>query len=159
MNLHKLTEQYIQIQDEDLPDDVLADTLEAMEGEIEIKGENLAKVIEKINYDIDTLKAHKANIDKRIKARVNKIESIKNYLRENMEATGIKKLQSPLFTINCVEGRNMVNIVNEDELDDDYVTVKVVTSPDKKKILEDLKQGVDVKGATLAKTKSSIRIS
>ena len=158
MKLHELSEDYKRLQDEDLPAEVIQDTLEAIEGEIQIKGENIALLVQNWDSDIQVLKEYKAKLDVKIKERQNRIEWLKNYLRGNMEATEIKKIECPLFTINCVVGREIVQIDDENAIPDEYVTVKVITTPDKKKLLEALKDGETILGASLTRSKSSIRI-
>lgn len=159
MKLYELTEQYQQVQNlEDLPEEALADTLEGIEGEIADKAEGIMMAVQNLNAEIEALRAHKKAIDARISARVNRAEAIKDYLRHNMEASGIKQITCPLFTINCVQGREIAEVEDINKLKGGYVTVKVTQAANKAKILEDLKAGTDVKGAKLARAKSSIRI-
>ena len=153
MTLHNISEQYLAIQDEDLPEDVIADTIEGLEGEFQVKAENIGLLTQNWQSEIEQLEAYKRTIEQKIKAKKNRIDSLKDYLRGNMEATGIIKIDCPLFAINCVQGRDMVAIDDESLIPDDYITVKDVTSPDKRKILEDLKQGIDIPGVSLTKTK------
>lgn len=158
MRLHELSADYLSLQEEDIGEEAIADTLEAIEGEIELKAENIGLLVENWESDIAVLTEYKKKLEAKIATKKNRIESLKDYLRENMEVTGIKKIQCPLFAINCVSGRDMVSIDDQDQLPDEFVSVQVVTKPDKKKILEALKQGDDVSGASLTRTKSSIRI-
>ena len=158
MKLHELTADVKSLQDMDLPDDVLADTLEGIEGEFKDKGISLGMVVQNIEAEIDALKAHKATIDQKIKTRTNKIAWLKNYLRENMEASGISKIESPLFNVTCRKAAQVVVIDDEDQVPDDYMNVKTVITPDKKKIAADLKEGVEVPGCRLDRGNSSILI-
>ena len=158
MKLHELSEQYNAIQDEDLPEEAIVDTLEAIEGEIQVKGENIALLVQNWESDILALTEHKKKIDQKIKSRKNRIEYLKDYLRENMEATGIKKIECPLFSISCVKGRDVVAVTDVEALSDEYIRLTVKEEPDKKKILEDLKAGTTVQGAIISQAKSSIRI-
>ena len=84
----------------------------------------------------------------------NRKESLKDYLRENMEATGIKKISCPLFTINCVAGRDIAIIDNIDLLPDDYIDAEVVISAKKADITKSLKPGEDIPGTHLEKSKT-----
>ena len=156
--LHELTEQYLSISDEDVPPEAIADTLEAIEGEIQLKGENIGLLVQNWQSDIDALKEYKKQLDYKIQCKQNRIDNIKEYLRGNMEASGIKKIQCPLFTINCVGGRAMVSIDDEESIPDEYMTVTVTTKADKKAILDALKNGESIEGASLTESKSSIRI-
>lgn len=157
--LHDLTGQYLKLaNDEDLPADAIADTLEALEGTIHEKAQSLADWsldmdgnILKIDAAIERLADKKKSIQKRK-------ESLIEYLLMNMEASGIKKITCPLFNITYVEGSDIVEITDESALPDDYVSVKTTVSPDKVLIKKALKDGYEVAGARLGKGKSSIRI-
>ena len=158
MKLHELTSDVLALQQEDLPEDVLADTLEALQGEFEDKGQALGAVVQNIEAEIDALKAHKATIDQKIKTRTNKIAWLKNYLRENMVASGIDKIECPLFTVTCRKPSKVVVIDDEDLVPDDYMNVKVTTTPDKKAIAAALKEGEDIPGCRLADGQVGITI-
>lgn len=157
--LHLLTGQYLELaNNEDLPADAIADTLEAIQGTIHEKAQALADWsldmdgnMLKIDAAIERLQDKKKSIQKRK-------ESLHEYLRMNMEAADIKKISCPLFTITHVDGSDIVEITDESALPDDYVSVKTTVSPDKNLIKKALKDGYEVSGARLGKGKSSIRI-
>lgn len=157
--LHVLTGELLELaRNEDLPPDAIRDTIEAIQGTIEEKAKSLADWsldmdgdIEKIDAAIDRLAQRK----KHIQARK---ESLIEYIKSNMEASGIKKISCPLFTITYVEGPDVVEIIEEAEIPDDYVNVKTTIIPDKNLIKKALKDGYEVAGARLGKGKSSLRI-
>jgi hypothetical protein len=157
--LHELTGQFLELaNNEDLPAEAIRDTLEAMEGDIRSKAVSLADWaldmdgnIEKIDAAIERLQDKKKSIAKRK-------ESLIEYLRNNMEATGISKIQCPLFSITLVAGREAVAISDESAIPDDFLNVKTVISPDKTAIAKALKDGKEVAGASLQRGQSSIRI-
>jgi len=108
--------------------------------------------------DVEPIDSAIARLQARKKVIQNKQASLKNYLRENMERTGIKKISCPLFTITCVPGREVAYIDNEEALPEDYLSVKTTISPDKTAITKALKEGTTIEGAHLERAKSSIRI-
>jgi ectoine hydroxylase-related dioxygenase (phytanoyl-CoA dioxygenase family) len=136
----------------------ITDTLEAIEGEFNDKAESLVSVVLNMDGDVTAIDSQIERLQARKTAIKNRQESMKDYLRQNMEATGIKKISCPLFTINCVEGRQIAVIDNEESLPDEFVKVKTTVSPDKNAIAKALKEGEDVPGASLQRAKSSIRI-
>lgn len=156
--LHELTGQYLSISDEDLPPEAIADTLEAIEGEIQLKGENIGLLVQNWQSDIDALKEYKKQLDYKIQCKQNRIDNIKEYLRGNMEASGIKKIECPLFNITCGKGRAVVSIDDEDSIPDEYMTVTTNIKPDKKKLLDALKGGEVIEGVSLTESKSTLRI-
>ncbi len=83
---------------------------------------------------------------------------MKEYLRINMEASGIKKIECPIFTITLKAGRDIVQINDEEKIPSDYLNIKTTMTPMKKEILAALKEGDEVAGANIVKSKSSISI-
>lgn len=161
--LYELTENYRELQaladgaDEDLAVAV-RDTLEAVAGEFHEKGQAVAMVSLNMDGDIEAIDSQIERLQERKRMITNRQNSLKEYLRQNMEATGITKITHPLFTITCAKGREIAVIDDDKALDDDYVRVKTSVEPDKPAILKALKDGVEVKGAHIELGKSSIRI-
>lgn len=162
MKLYELSEQYLELQqlgeDGEIPPEVIADTLEAIEGELDQKAENLVMVVQHWDASIDAMKAHKKMIDARIKAFENRKANLIDYLRSNMERTEINKISCPLFTITLVKGREVVIVDDEDAIPDEYVETKITTAPRKNDIAKALKNGDEIPGAHLERSKSSVRI-
>jgi hypothetical protein len=136
----------------------IADTLEGIEGEFNDKANAIVSMVLNMDGDVEPIDSAIARLQARKKVIQNKQASLKNYLRENMERTGIKKISCPLFTITCVPGREIAYIDNEEALPDDYLSVKTTISPDKTAITKALKDGTTIEGAHLERAKSSIRI-
>lgn len=161
--LYALTAQFKELEaiaegaDEDLSV-ALRDTMQAIAGEFEDKGRAIATLVLNIGADVDALDAEIARLQERKRAVVNRQESLKDYLRENMDAAGIKKITHPLFSITCAPGRQVVVIDSESDIPDEYVSVKTEVKPDKVSILAALKEGVEIPGAHIELSKSSIRI-
>jgi len=155
MNLHEISDNYLAVQD--IEDVDINDTLDAIEGEFESKAESIVKVIVNIESDMERIENEIKRLKSRSELFSRKIDGIKDYLRANMERTGIKNIKGPLFTITCAAGRDVVVIDNVESLPDHLVSVKTSISPDKVAILEALKAG-PVDGAHIEKSKSSIRI-
>jgi DNA polymerase II small subunit/DNA polymerase delta subunit B len=143
--------------DEDLAK-ALSDTMEAIEGEFQEKSKALAMVTLNMDGDIDAISAQIARLTERKKMMVNRQESLKEYLRSNMERTGITKISHPLFTITLGKGRPVVVIDEESKIPDEYMNTKVETTPKKAEIAKALKEGKDVPGAHSEIGKSSISI-
>lgn len=160
--LHEITDKHRDLlklaeSDEDMAHAV-ADTMESIEGEFEEKALSLMAVVDNIGGDIPAIDEMIARLTARKKAIQNKQESMKDYLRMNMEASGISKIKCPLFTITLAKGRDMVQIDNVDEIPADYVDIKTSFVPMKREILAALKAGEQISGASLTKSKTSIRI-
>lgn len=122
--LYELAEEYNELlemmEDDSVDMEVLRDTLEGVEGEIEIKAENLAKIIKEldgtatmIETEINRLKAKKDAIS-------NNAKSAKKYLESVMIATGKKKFKTDLFGFSIQKNPPSLVIDQEEDIPDEY---------------------------------------
>lgn len=161
--LYQITEQYKELAvlaetaEEDLAV-ALRDTMEGIEGDFQEKGKAIAMVALNIDGDLEAIQSQIDRLTERKRIITNRRESLKEYLRTNMEASGITKITHPLFTIACGKGKPIVVIDDEKAIPDDYVNVKVTSAPDKAAIAKAIKEGIEVPGAHTEIGKSSISI-
>lgn len=161
--LYTITEQFKELAalaenaDEDLAV-ALRDTMEGIEGEFQEKGKAIAMVALNIDGDLEAIQSQIDRLTERKRIITNRKDSLKEYLRTNMEASGITKITHPLFTITCGKGKPIVVIDDEKAIPDDYVNVKVTSAPDKAAIAKAIKDGIEVPGAHTETGKSSISI-
>lgn len=161
--LYEISEQYSELSaladsDDENMKEAVATTLECIEGDFNDKAQALVTVVHNMDSDVESIDAEIKRLQARKTAIKNRQDSMRDYLRENMERTGIKKISCPLFTINCVAGREIAVINDESNIPDEYMTVKTEIRPDKAAITKALKDGVEIPGVSLDRAKSSIRI-
>ncbi len=162
-HLYELTADVIALQkmaDEEDDPSQFADTLALIGGEFESKAANVVLVARNIEAPIAAIDAEIDRLQKMKKSIVSKSEWLTNYLRENMEASGITKIEcsNPPFTISLVKGREISVIDSEADIPDEYMRVTTSVAPDKNAITKALKEGVEIPGVHLDLSKSSIRI-
>lgn len=161
--LYTVTEQFKELAalaetaDEDLAI-ALRDTMEGIEGEFQEKGKAIAMVTLNIDGDLEAIQSQIDRLTERKRIINNRKESLKEYLRTNMEASGITKITHPLFTITCGKGKPTVVIDDEKAIPDEFINVKVTSAPDKAMIAKAIKEGNEVPGAHSEIGKSSISI-
>ncbi len=160
--LYEITEQHKELlaladENEDMAQAV-ANTMELIEGDFNDKAISLIHVVNNMGDDVETIKNEIARLSARKKIMENKQASMKEYLRVNMEASCIKKITCPLFTITLKSGRDIVKIYDSDKIPSDYLNIKTIMTPMKKEILDALKNGDNVDGASIIKSSSSIII-
>ena len=160
VSLYKLTEQQRELKELAAGDDTGAfdDTFQALEGQFNEKSIAVVHVIQNVDSDISVIDDEISRLSEMKSVLKNKKESIREYLRTNMEANGITKIECPIFKISLAKGRDVVFIDNEDLIPDDLVEVTVVQKPNKAEILRRLKAGDDVPGARIEKSQTSLRI-
>ena len=160
--LYQLSEQHRELQqlvdNEVMTLDDVADTFEGLEGQFNEKAVSLVHIINNMDSDTSEIDAEIKRLQGRKKTIENKQVSVREYLRTNMEASGITKIECPLFGITLAKGRDTVFIEDESKIPDELVDISVVQKPDKRKILAMLKAGEDVPGCRIEKTKQSLRI-
>lgn len=143
--------------DEDLAV-ALHDTMGAIQAEFEDKGKAIAMLTLNIDGDLEAIQSQIDRLTERKRIISNRKESLKEYLRTNMEASGITKISHSLFTIALGKGRPVVVIDNEKSIPEDYFNTKVTSTPDKAMIAKAIKDGFEVPGAHSETGKSSISI-
>jgi len=103
MKLYELTAQYDEalktLSDMNLPQEVVEDTLEALSGEIEEKATNVAKYMENLLADASAIKDAEKKMAARRKVIENRAAHLKEYLKVNMERSGITEVSCPYFQI------------------------------------------------------------
>lgn len=92
MNLYELSSVYknflIAVDNGEIPEEAIADTLEAIEGAIDEKIDNIACVLKVLEAEEAAIKAEEDRLAQRRKAKANAKERTKNYLSEMLIALG-----------------------------------------------------------------------
>ncbi len=159
MKLYEIAQQYNALMSlNDVPAEQIADTLALIEGDLKDKTNNIRAVLAHFESGVNAIDNEIARLSAMKKQAQSRSEALLDYLRVNMEATGIKKIECDLFTVTLRSGSPVVVVEDESALPDQFITVKTTTAPDKRAIGEALKDGIEVPGAYLSTGKSSILI-
>ena len=102
--LYEIAEQYKALEemlyDGEIDEQVIRDTLEAIDMEFEDKADNYAKLIKGMKADAKTLKEEEERLYARRKALENRATWLMSQLEENMRFTGKTKFKTSLFSVN-----------------------------------------------------------
>lgn len=154
--LYELTGQFLDIYNLELDEETKLDTLDSIDwnSDYENKVENYIKVIKNIESDVEARKNEIKRLTELNKADEKKKDHLKETLSTSMTLTGHERVDTPLFKVSFRKSRAVE--VDETVLPESY---KVATwKPDKKRLKEDLKNGLEIIGATLVERKNlSIR--
>ena len=160
--LYELAGQYLELatlaDDPNMPEDALRDTLEGLEGDIEVKAQALLQVVAGIDSDTTAIDHEIKRLSARKRVIQNRANRLRSYLHENMVATGINKISCPLFQITLSKPRPMVCVDDADLIPEQYIKTTVTKTPIKKDILAALKKGEDVPGCALGESKRALLI-
>lgn len=161
-HLYELTAQVKDLQklvaDGELTTQQIADTMDGLNLEVSEKANRILYMVKNIDGMTAGIDGEIKRLTARKKVFDNAKESIKSYLKINMEATGTSKIECDLFTITLKKPAKIVIIDDEDALPDDLVSTTVTIKPDKKAIAILLKDGEEVEGAHLGEGKSALII-
>ena len=155
--LYELTGDYLQVvemmDDPDIDAQTIVDTLEAIDGEIEDKAENYAKVIVNANAERDGLANEIDRLTRRKRAIDENTKRMKEALQQAMQVTGKTKFKTPLFSFGIQKNPTSVQIEEGATIPDKYL---IAQEPkiDRKGMIADLKEGIEIKGCTLTQSES-----
>lgn len=159
VTLYRLADEYTQaavkMADLELPEEVIANTLEGLAGELEVKATNVAMFVRNLEASADAIKQAEAEMASRRKAIENRAKRVRQYLQYQMERTGITKIECPYFKLAVRDNPPSVVIDQEGSIPERFMRVPEPPppAPDKKAIAEALKHGEDVPGAHLERGK------
>lgn len=120
--LYELTGQYLQLLDmaEDSDPEVFADTLEGLDGEIEEKADNYAKVIKILEGDVNSIDSEIKRLQERKKSISANVKRIKSNLENIMRVTGKTKFKTLLFSFGIQKNPASVSILDETNIPEEF---------------------------------------
>jgi len=156
--LHELTGEYLKLSemffDDSIDESALYIEMDKVKGEINVKMENYAIATQNMAALAKSMKDAEEKINARRKKLEDRIENIKSYIKHNMDRLQIHRISSPYLNIQIKNNPPSVRINNEDQIPSEYMVQPEPQPmrPDKRKMLEDLKEGVVIEGVELVKT-------
>ncbi|NEZ47837.1 siphovirus Gp157 family protein [Clostridium niameyense] len=155
--LYELTQNYNNLLDlidnPEVPVEMLKESLDNIREGIEVKVENIAKVIKSIEIDVKGLKEEEKRLADRRKSLENRISSLKDYTESSMRATGLKKIKGKVFTLGIQKNAPSLEIESKKGIPTKYF-IPQEPKLDKKTLLGDMKEGIEVPGVTIKQTES-----
>ena len=154
--LYEITGDFLKLLDmaEELDEEVFRDTLEGIEGELEIKADGYAKVIAELDNRSEGLDREIKRLTDRKKAIGTNIARIKGNLESAMIATGKTKFKTELFNFGIQ--KNNPRLVLDKGIEDIPLDYYIFQDPiaDKEKIAQELKEGKELDFAHLEQGES-----
>ena len=136
---------YELLANEEIDEQTIADTLEAMG--VEEKLEGYCQVIRQYEAEKEMLKAEKERIDKKIKVTDNAVNRMKKAVMEFMKASGSTKSTAGTFTV-ALSTSKAVNILDESKVPVRFL-VEQPPKIDKSAIRQELMSGAEIEGCEL----------
>ena len=132
MNLYELTADYMKLQsmleDPDVDQQAVADTMEAMDFAIEEKAEGYVKVIRNMEGSVAAIEQEQDRLNAKKKTLKAGIQRLKTNLQESMVTTGKRKIKTDLFQISIQKNGGkapvILDVKDTSELPDELVRIK-----------------------------------
>jgi len=119
---------------DDLPPELVRDTLDAVQGEVEEKGKAVAAFFQNLDAQVVAMKEAEKRIADRRKSAESKVKRLKDYLLENMQACNIEKIECPEFKVSVRKNPPSVEVFDESLVPKEFMREKVVVEVNKKLI-------------------------
>ena len=161
--LYQLTDDYLTLlemaDDPDMDEQALMDTMEGIEGEIEIKAEGYAKVIRTLEGDAAACDAESKRLRNKKQTIENNIKRMKSALQYAMQVTGKVKFKTALFSFNIQKNPAAV-VVDEQYIENIPERFLVRKDPEinRKAIKDAINAGEDLEGLAHLEQTESLRI-
>lgn len=161
MKLYELTEAFQDIQnmlDDGVPQEQLEDTLKGLTEDFEEKGKSILFLMRNLSSDVDSLKAEEAWLKEKRGRTERSIDSLKQYLIINMQASGVASIDNGIIKATLRKPSPCLVLTNEDLIPDEFKKIKVSSTIDKKGLLAALKDGLETEAAEIGQSKISLTI-
>lgn len=143
------------LQDLDLDAQTLADTLDGLSGELEVKAKNVAFFARNLEATAASIKQAEVEMAARRKSLEQRAESLRQYIFASMQVAGVEQIECPHFRLSIKKNPAAVDVYEALLIPSEFMTTPVAPAPapDKKAIAEALKAGREVPGAKLTQGK------
>lgn len=157
LKLYEISDSYLAALEglaelEDLPEEVIADTLEALQGEFEDKALNVARYVRNLEAEAAAIEEAKRRMDARAKAASRQAGRLKGYLKRELERTGLK-IQAPDLALRTQNNPPSVVVDDASRIPAAFKQTETVTRILKTELGKALKAGERVAGAHLERSK------
>ena len=157
--LYELTNDYLTLldmaEDPDTDEQALIDTMEGIEGEIEIKADGYARVMKQLEATSANLEFEEKRLMNRRKTIDRNIKRMKQALQDAMIATGKPKFKTDLFSFTIRKNPASVVIDRETSIPPEFL-IPQDPKIDKKAIKAAIDRGDDITFAHLEQGESLI---
>ena len=151
MKLYEIAEMYEAMESLDESIDITA-ALENIDGALEEKLENVAKLVRNLEAEAKAYEEEERRLRAQKQAAKNRIESIKRYVKENLEEIDRDKVKAGIFKWSLQNGPGRVEITDETKIPEEYFVTEI--KPLKSEIKKAIEEGIITEGAEIVRDKS-----
>jgi predicted nuclease with TOPRIM domain len=163
MELYKIKSQYLEllykIENGEIPEEAISDTLESLDGEFEDKINSIACFIKGLDGEISLLKTEADNLKQRAESKSKKADNLRRYIFEAMKSLDKSKIETAQNVISVKKNppkvevsENFITWANYER--PQLVRIKSSFEPDKAAIKEALNKGEQIPYCQLVQEES-----
>lgn len=164
MKLYELTAEYdaliAAIEAGEIPEEAIADTLDALEGDIKVKADRVACALKNLDAEISAITAEENRLSVRRKEKQNAYVSLENYLARELLKVGMDKLETPRNRISFRKSEKVIcsdDFMNWAMTERDDLLTFPTPKPNLTEIKKAIKSGEEIPGAEV-QTNHNIQI-
>lgn len=160
MNLYEVSVDYRRFQEQvesgEIPEEAIADTLEAIEGNFDDKVDSIACIIKSLLAEAKEIKSERDALDGRMKQKQKAADRLTKSLKDQMFFSGRTKVETPRNVVKIRKNPPSVEIDNEEDFISfaqanalDSLLSYSQPKPNKTAIKDVLKDGAELPGVRL----------
>lgn len=161
-HLYEITNSYQSLMNEIMNQDEISseliDSLNSIQSDFKEKAVNVAAFIKNLEVEADGIEKAIKTMNERHEKIIRKMESLKEYLKHNLESCDTKEIKSPFFDIKIKMNPPSVLIKDETNIPGHYWRAISTKRVDKALIAHDIKSNIYIPGVELVRqTRIDIR--
>lgn len=160
MKLYEIKDLYVRfydmVENGEIDEDAIADTLESIDGEFEEKADNIACLVKTFRAEADAIKAEAKTLLERAATKERQTENLKNYISSTMIQLGKSKVETARNVLSFRESTSL-QITDENWFMEKYpelVVTKETKSIPKKEVTDLIKEGHEFVGVELVEKRN-----
>lgn len=156
--LYQIANDFAKLADSGMEPEMIADTLDGIEWELEAKVEQILAVCKNETAYAEALKEESKRLSERAAAAINRVASMKDYVAQSLQTAGKKSLKAGIHQVTVRAPSKSVDITDASALPSEFVEYETTIKPDKLAIKHQLEAGIVIPGAQIKLGKPSIII-
>lgn len=159
VKLYEITEQVFDMFKSDLSGDEIKEHEKQLQQMLSTKAPSLVSFARQLESDIEALRSEELRLHGIRTKKESTLERYKQYVKNNLEAMGVKRVDTEIGTISIAKSPSRVHVIDDFKVPDDFLVFTNTCRPDKIAILEHFKEtGEVIDGVEIIDTDTSLRI-
>jgi len=156
--LYHIANDFAKLTDSGMEPEMIADTLDSIEWELEAKVEQILAVCKNESAHADALREESKRLAERARLSENRVARLKEYVARSLETAGKKSITAGLHEVTVREPSRSVEITDSGALPPQFVEYETTIKADKLAIKKLIDAGQEVPGAIIKVGKPSLII-